>query len=548
MNKLISVLISTFLLSTNLYAENRSESDGAASRIEADVRFLASDLLEGREAGTRGYDLAAAYVAERLRAIGLEPGVGDSYLQQVPLVEFEPASENYGELTIMRDGVPIDLVQGVDYAVLPNVMSRSSEVEGPLVFVGQGIDSPFFGRNDYKGLDLKGKIAVYFISTDPTLPSEEAAHFRRMILGNVSDRGAVGALTLYTPGFEKIIAFEKLAKMVKSDSRMRWLEDNGTPHEMAPNIKAGAFLSDTVGEKLFAYGDLSWESILEKIKTGEVPSFDMEITARIKTESRHRNLFSHNVVGVLPGSDPKLRNEFVLVTGHLDHEGVKTGHSPESDQLFNGAMDNAVGIATMLEVATQMAKNPPRRSVIFLAVTAEEKGLIGSDYYAHNPTVDKRSIVANINIDMPVLTYEFEDVVAFGASHSSLKQLAAESIEGLGVQLVPDPAPEQAIFVRSDQYSFVKQGVPAIYLDTGPGGEGKEATGKFFEEHYHEPSDEWSLIRYPVAAKFSLLNQKITAAVANAEERPRWNEGDFFSVTFGPEKNRLPEQALRTPK
>ena len=516
-------------------ATANSENDGAARRIEADVRYLASDLLEGREAGTRGYDLAAAYVAERFRAIGLKPGVGESYFQPVPLLEYRIAEDTQGSLTIIRDGQVVDLVADVDYAVSPTALSQDVDVEGELVFVGHGIESPFFSRNDFSDLDLKGKVAVFLISTDPSLPSEEAAHFRRMKTVSASERGAVATIDLYTPEFESVYAYEKLAKSIKTDSGMRWRNERDEPHLQAPNIAARAVLSQPAAKKLFPYGDLGWESLLSRIVPGKVPSFSMGLTAQLKIQSQQKKLVSQNVVGVLPGADPELKHEYVLVTGHLDHEGVQSGAVEGADNIYNGAMDNAVGIATMLEVATQLVKQPPKRSVIFLAVTAEEKGLVGSDYYAHNPTVAKRDIVANINIDMPVLTYDFEDVVAFGASHSSLEQLAADAIEDLGVRLVPDPAPEQAIFVRSDQYSFVKQGIPAIYLDTGPGGEGKVATGKFLGEHYHEPSDEWGLIRFPVAAKFANVNQRITAAVADAKHRPQWNAGDFFGVTFAGE-------------
>ncbi|WP_226704883.1 M28 family peptidase [Microbulbifer elongatus] len=509
-----------------------SATDDSARRIEADVRYLASDLLEGREAGTRGYDLAAAYVAERFRAIGLKPGVGESYFQPVPLLEYRTAEGTQGSLTITRDGQVVELLSEVDYAVTPTAANWDVDVEGELVFVGYGVESPFFGRNDFAAIDLEGKIAVFLISNDPSLPSEEAAHFRRMKTASASQHGAVATIDLYTPEFEAIYAYEKLARNIKTDSRMRWRNEGDEPYLDAPNILARAVLSQAATKKLFPYGDLGWESLLGKIESGGVPSFSMGLTAQLKIQSKQKNLISHNVVAVLPGSDPELKHEYVLVTGHLDHEGIKRGGTDGADHIYNGAMDNAVGIASMLEVAAQMVKQPPKRSVIFLALTAEEKGLIGSDYYAQNPTVPKREIVANINLDMPILTYDFEDVVAFGAAHSNLQEMAAGVMDELGVRLVPDPAPERAIFVRSDQYSFVKQGVPAIYLSPGPGGDGKEAKDKFLGEHYHEPSDEWGHIRYPVAAKFARVNIAVTSAVANAGERPYWNEGDFFGVTF----------------
>ncbi|MFV8783839.1 M20/M25/M40 family metallo-hydrolase [Microbulbifer sp. SA54] len=508
----------------------------AERRIEADVRYLADDLLEGREAGTRGYELAALYVAERFRSIGLKPGADESFLQSVPILEYGLADETQGSLSIMRDGLALELLPDLDYVVFPTVVSQDIDVEAELVFVGHGIESSFFGRDDYAGIDLNGKIAVFLVSTDPTLPSEEAAHFRSMKSAYASERGAVASIMLYTPEFQKNFPFEKLAKSLKASTRMAWLRENGEPHSQSPNIRGWAVLRESAARKLFPYGELGWDSVLNRVATGDVPSFSMGLTGRIQMAAKQQKLSSQNVVGVLPGVDPKLKHEYVLVTGHLDHIGVKPGHSTGTDKLYNGAMDNAVGVATMLEVARQLTMQPPKRSVIFLAVTGEEKGLIGSDYFAHNPTVDKQNIVANINIDMPILTYDFEDLVAFGAAHSSLKQLVQDSVVHLGVRLRPDPMPQQARFVGSDQYSFVKQGIPAIFVATGPGGEGLESHRKFRKENYHEPSDEWSLIQYSVAAKFAAVNQQITAAVANARERPQWNEGDYFGVTFAGNK------------
>jgi Zn-dependent M28 family amino/carboxypeptidase len=245
------------------------------------------------------------------------------------------------------------------------------------------------------------------------------------------------------------------------------------------------------------------------------------------------------VAAILPGGDPLLSGEFIIYTAHLDHLGELAGEGHQ-DPVNNGALDNASGIAVMLETARLLSEGPaPRRSVLFLAVTAEEKGLVGSEYFAHHPTVRPDSMAGVINLDMPLLLYDFGDVIAFGAQHSTLAAAVQQAADEAGVAQTPDPFPEQNIFVRSDHYRFVQQGVPAIFLVTGmTSRDGKIDTRPIFEgflkEHYHKPSDDVSLpIDYAAAARFTRINARIGEIIANQLERPRWNEGDFFGETFG---------------
>jgi len=251
---------------------------------------------------------------------------------------------------------------------------------------------------------------------------------------------------------------------------------------------------------------------------------------------------SANVVARLEGSDPKLRAEHVVIMGHLDHEGI--GPVVKGDRIYNGALDNAAGIAGLLEAARALASAPtaPRRSILFLAVTAEEKGLLGSEYFALNPTVPRGSIVAAVNLDMPVLLYDFTDVIAFGAEHSSLKGITESALRETGLTLTPDPMPEQAIFTRSDHYRFVEQGVPSIFLTTGwDSTQGKGEGGKLFQgflaTDYHRPSDDLNQsIDFEAGAKFAHVNYLILKAIADADARPTWNEGDFFGTLFAPDR------------
>ena len=258
--------------------------------------------------------------------------------------------------------------------------------------------------------------------------------------------------------------------------------------------------------------------------------------------SAHQDIYSPNVVGVLRGSDPLLADEYVVYTAHLDHIGELHAENPANgndDRINNGALDNASGISVMLETARLFAHGEaPRRSIMFIAVTAEEKGLVGSEYFAMNPTVPIKSIVSEVNLDMPLLLYDFGDVIAFGAEHSSLGETVREAAGSFGTELTPDPFPEQNIFVRSDHYRFVQQGVPSVFLVTGEksldeGIETQPIFEEFLQQHYHKPSDDLNLpIHYGAAARFTRINAKIGEIIANESARPRWHEGDFFGRTY----------------
>jgi len=242
---------------------------------------------------------------------------------------------------------------------------------------------------------------------------------------------------------------------------------------------------------------------------------------------------SENVVGLLEGSDPKLKSEVVVLSAHLDHLGITP--PVNGDSINNGALDNAAGVATTLEVARLFRAHgkAPKRSLLFLIDTAEEKGLVGAEYYAHNPTVPAKSIVADVDLDMPILTYEFTDVVAFGADRSSIGPSVKKAAGTMNVKLSPDPMPDEGIFTRSDHYRFVEQGVPAVFLITGFANGGEAAFTDFMAKHYHKPSDDMTLpIRFDVGAKFAKLNYEITRELAETPVKPSWNKGDFFGEKY----------------
>ncbi len=516
---------------------DKHEAAADAGRLEADVRFLADDLLEGREAGSRGYDIAAKYVAERYRSLGLEPGGGDgTYYQTVPMRAVTSADQASGSVTLSGAGAPASFERNVDYVVSPTSRSVQASVTAPVVFVGFGFVSEDYGRDDYEGLDVEGKIVALLYGSPKSVNSEERAHYNATRSQRASERGAIGTLTIWTPELEQRYPFERAVKNNGRGTSMVWLDANGEPHSTAPNIKGGAAVGMAGAQKLFANAPASWEEILAAAETdeGEVPAFDLDMTATIVSQTaEHNETAAPNVVGILRGSDPALRDEYVILTAHLDHVGIRPTPEEGDDELHNGAMDNAAGTASLLEAARLLAKNPPRRSVVFVALTAEEKGLVGSDYYAHNPTVPKDKMVANINLDMPIVTYAFTDVIAFGAERSTLYPEVEAAAARAGLTLSPDPDPAQGLFTRSDQYSFVKQGVPALFLKTGFAGDGEAAQKKFRATHYHKPSDEPDLVDYEQLRRFAQVNYEIAVGVATMDARPVWKKGDFFGRTFG---------------
>jgi hypothetical protein len=521
--------------------ERQSETPSVKSdraRLEADVRYLAHDSLEGREAGTTGYALAAGYVAGQFAALGINPaGNGGTYFQSVPMVSSRLEFGGQSGLQIANAQGAAFLPEGTageDYFTFPKRGNTVGEVEGELVFVGYGFAADGYEQDDFAGIDLNGKVAVVISGAPPTLNSEERAYFGDTLSQRLSERGAVGIISLFTPTDAQLYTFEQLRGNLRS-TLMAWAQPDGTVFSKAPGIQGSAILGSALSQALFDGQPVSFEDVdaYQSGKRADLPSFAMGLRARIMGESTVGTLTSPNVIGMIPGTDPAVADEYVVVTAHLDHIGIVPTPEEGDDEIFNGAMDNATGVASMIEVARLIRDNPGRRPVVFLAVTAEEKGLIGSDYFARNPTLGHGELVANINLDMPVVTHEFTDVIAFGAERSTLLPEVQAAAASHGITLSPDPMPQRGLFTRSDQYSFVQQGVPAIFLVTRRANRDK-APGKRWN-HYHKVTDEVSFIDFEQLGRFTDVNQAIIRNVANMAEKPVWNAGDFFAKTFGGE-------------
>lgn len=507
-----------------------------AEAIEAHMAYLADDALRGREAGTEGYDMAAAYVAAEFERLGLKPAGDDgTYFQTVPLARSYRVAEA-GEMTVTdADGNTVPFDVNVDYVIGASTRSQESDIEAEAVFVGYGMVAPDLGRDDYAGLDVDGKIVFMLGGTPGGIQSEERAFYGAQKRSEASQRGAIGVVTLETPVRRQIYSFKRLVGEGRlNQARMSWMTDEGTPYTTSPNIEGGATVSIEGAETLFELAPVDYDTIIESAEAegGLVEGFDLPFTVRLKQASKIDTVESPNVIAMIEGSDPELSAEIIVLTAHLDHIGVND--SFQEDKINNGALDNAAGVATLLEVARRMSEGEaPRRSVMFLLVTAEEKGLLGAQYFAQNPTVPVENIVGNVNLDMPVLTYDFQDVVAFGSDRSTMATAVSDAAEAMGMQLSPDPFPDQGLFTRSDHFRFVQIGVPSVFLATGFANGGEEAWATHFAKHYHRPADDMkNNLNFDAAARFAEVNFRIATALANADERPLWLDGDFFARQF----------------
>jgi len=529
------LLASSLAICAVLAAPVRAEEvDVDAAMLERDLRVLADDSMEGREAGTKGYAMASGYVAGRFAALGVSPG-GDNgtYFQGVPMLKISEAAP--AQLTVMKHGETLFAPQAfVDFYGGGTTRQESGEIEAELVFIGYGMDLPDHDRDDFAGVDLKGKIAVRAYGAPSYLNTEELAHYRSTVGQRLSERGAIGSILLWSPVINNILSWDDAVGSARGDSSMTWKGKDGTPYTTAPSLLASTVLSPEMSRKLLEGQDFDYDDLVaaEQTEGGEMPSFDMGLTAKISWASIFENITTDNVIGIVPGTDPAVADQYVVITGHLDHEGIKPTEEEGDDETYNGAMDNATGIATMLEVARLLKQSPTRRPVMFVALTAEEKGLVGSSYNANNPTVPAEQVALNLNLDMPIVTYHFTDLNAFGAERSNVYPYVEAAVEESGMTLSPDPDPKQGLFVRSDQYSYIKKGVPAIYLKTGFADGGQEFQRVFRTEHYHQASDKADLIDFAELARFAGVNYRIARNVGNMAERPAWKAGDFFGTMF----------------
>ena len=512
----------------------------SAAGIRAHMAFLADDLLEGRGTGTRGYQLAANYVRAQFEQLGLEPaGENGTYFQNIKLRQVQTVGAK-DAIVITHAGQQTSLTFEKDFLMFGDAARELTETSGSMVFAGYGVTAPDQHYDDFAGIDAKGKITIVISGAPPTFPSSERAYYSDDPIKqrNAAAHGAIGSITIWMGPQTKNTPFAAIVSY-SHQPIMFWLDKDGAPNDYVPEIRGQALVTEQAGAKFFAAATHTLAEAYASISVGKPLSFTLPSQIEIREAAKFTPLESPNIAAVLPGSDPALKNEYVVLSAHVDHVGI--GDAVNGDTIYNGAMDNASGTAALLEMAKVFAESAekPKRSVLFLAVTGEEAGLLGSDYFAHYPTVPISQIAANVNMDGISLLYEFRDIVASGAEHSTLLAPSEDVAHHLGLEVSPDPMPEENFFIRSDQYSFVKQGVPAVNISEGfktvdPSLDGAKITAEWIRTRYHTPQDD---MQQPLNFRAARLDTQVIFAVAyeiaNTPARPAWNPGDMFGTRFG---------------
>ena len=511
-----------------------------ADRIQDHVQYLADDRLKGRRPATDGFEMASQYVETQFAKMGLQPASERGSFRQNVLLRRGKTNEAQSSLTIIpRQGQNLPLTYGQDYIINANLLRPQSQVSAPVVFVGFGISAPQLGHDDYANVDVKGKVVAYFGSAPSTFPNSETAHFARESNKQAlaAEKGAVGTILLSTT--EPTSTSWRGALTRSRNGSHGWVDAQGAVSNSHPGIQATAQVNFGGMAALFAGAPKPLQQVVADARAGKAQGFDLPVTVDIRSATDYTSIQSNTVVGMVRGSDPVLRDEYVVYAAHLDHLGV--GAPVQGDSIFNGAHDNASGIAMLLEIARSFIRlpQPPGRSVLFVAVTAEEMGLLGSDYFVTHPTVPAGSMVANLALDMPFFFHPLLDIVPHGIQHSSLKTQVEQATRHLGIKISPDPTPEQVVFVRSDHYSFIKQGIPALFIKGGyesgiPGLDGAKLQREWRAGIYHTPLDNIDQpFDYEAAVRHVQTNFLIGYLVAVQPQRPTWNKGDFFGETFG---------------
>jgi len=524
-------LLFSLLIGSSAFAQSNSQS--GTPRFDGHswwnyVEILADDNMEGRNTGSEGLKRAEAYIVEQLQADRLQPAGTDGYYQPVKLIS-RRTLEADSSLALFRDGKS-ELLSFEKDAYFSNRFSQAPKVDAPLVFVGWGLDIPEKGYNDLQGLDLKGKVAVVLYGGSPSeIPGPLSAHYNdiKQRWAALKKAGAIGIIAILNP-HSMDIPWDRL-KMLRTQVGMAPADE--TLDDTA-GIELGVAFNPASADKLFAGSGHTFQEISDLAKARKpLPRFPLkvEIRARAKVDVQH--LESSNVVAKLEGSDPELKKDCVVMSAHIDHLGI--GEPINGDKIYNGAMDNGSGSAMLLDFARSFKENLPtfKRSVILLWITGEEKGLLGSRYFAEYPTVPASSIVANINTDMFLPIIPLQVVTVYGISESDLGEWAAKMAKQHGIEAQGDPKPQRNSFIRSDQYNFIRKGVPAVAMAVGckldtPQ---QKVIDEWLQNHYHAPSDDTHQpVNLETAGKFEGLVLDLLAFTANSEKAPDWKPDSFF--------------------
>jgi len=501
--------------------------DALGRRWWSHIQVLADDTMEGRETGSPGYGRAAEYVIQQFRAAGLQPAGVDGYRQPV---DFQVAQIDQARcsLDLLRDGEVQPVKLGDDAAIIVTSQT-AAEAEAAAVFVGYGITVPELGYDDLAGQDVKGKIVVYVRGGPGDMPGPIKAHYQspEERVKALRKAGVVGSVGIPNPTVPELPWSRLVPGLLMP--RME-LHDTG-PEGYRP-LPVSLVFNPERAELLFAGSGHTFQEVVAGLGSSKpLPRFPLAVKIRVRVGLSRRVTTCQNVVGVLPGTDPKLKKEYVVISAHLDHLGI--GEPINGDPIYNGAMDNASGVASMIEIARAIKDSgaTTKRSLLFLAVTGEEKFLLGSQYFATHPTVEG-SLVANINIDGVLPLYPLKYLEVQGLGESTLGEDIRAVAGREGVEVHAEYEPDRVLFIRSDQYNFIKQGVPALFSMFGylRGSPEEQLCKDWLRDRYHGPRDDLEQPVEPAAAAhFNQLHEKLVLRVANADHRPTWNPDSFFN-------------------
>ena len=520
------------LLSSALAAQNSPTPKSASPNFDGKswwdyVKVLAADDMEGRETGSEGLRKAQTYIVEQLKNAGLQPAGINGFYQPVKLVSRQ-IDESGSSLALVRNGKAEPLVLGED-AMFSTRVDLAPEVDAPLVFAGYGLRVPEKEYDDFAGLDLKGKVVVIISGSPSDMPSSLASHYQSTSerAKALREAGAVGMISIPNPAAMDI----PWSRMTLARTRPSMSLADPALNE-SQGVKLLVVFNPADADKLFEGAPYKFQQLANLAKDRKpLPRFALPANIKARAKVIQTDVESDNIVARLPGTDPKLKNEYVVLSAHIDHLGI--GEPINGDRIYNGAMDNGSGSALILDIANSLQHSQTRlkRSLLFLWVTAEEKGLLGSKYFAANPTVPKSSIVADINTDMFLPIYPLKVLTVYGLDESSLGDTVRQAAQQEGIAVQSDPEPLRNAFIRSDQYSFIRQGIPAIAMQVGykPGTPEAATHKKWLTERYHAPSDD---VNQPVdleaAGKFEDIVQALAVKVADAPQRPQWENASFF--------------------
>ena len=491
------------------------------------VKYLADDSLEGRDTGSDGLRKAQAYAVEQFKKAGLEPAGSDGFYQPVSFLQYQ-LDEAKSSLALVTKGETKPLSFADDAFFSTRSTRESVKLSAPMVFVGYGLKIPEKSLDELAGLDLKGKIVVYLAGSPADIPTALASHYQTAgeRWKSLRAAGAIGVVAILNPA-SMDIPWSRISLNRNHPS----MDLAGAEFNETPGLQVGVVFNPATAEALFAGSDHTFAEIAALGKDRKpLPHFALAASLQAEAAVQSKKVESSNVVGKLPGTMPGLKDEYVVLSAHIDHVGI--GAPINGDKIYNGAMDDGSGSAAVMDIAASLKAHPEslQRSVIFLLVTAEEKGLLGSKYFAEHPTVPIGSIIADINMDMFLPIVPLKILRIQGIAESDLGTSASTIAESMGIKPIADPEPLRNAFIRSDQYSFIKKGVPAVKVDVGfeLGTPEQKIFKDWLTNRYHAPSDDGNQpVDLQCAATYEEYTRKLLLATANGP-RPYWKPDSFF--------------------